>query len=81
MMEEAEALRPGKESLHRMTMEGYSTTEIGRAIGRDHSTVSCLNRRMEDALGYPRSYREVAELWARFQDRISYEDDIHEDAD
>lgn len=60
---------------YQLLKEGYSTTEAGRAIGRDHSTIIHLRDRMEDVFDYPVFYKDVIELWITFQKRIQDETD------
>lgn len=60
---------------YQLLQEGFSTTEAGRMIGKDHSTVINMRRRMQDALSLPQAYRDIVEIWNEFQKRI--QDDIH----
>jgi chromosomal replication initiation ATPase DnaA len=49
----------------RMMEEGYPTTEIGRAMGKDHSTVSYYARQRKDALALPMAYREHLTMYGK----------------
>ena len=51
--------------------EGFTQEEIGRFIGRNHSTVCCAEIRMRDALSAPRGNREHVELLDRFMKELS----------
>lgn len=41
-----------------MRSEGFSTIEIGDAIGKDHSTITYLSQKVADIVGYPDADRE-----------------------
>lgn len=58
-----------------MRKEGYTTTEIGRQMEKDHSTITHLKNEMRDALSLPQAYGDIIEIWNRFQKQI--QDDIH----
>ena len=60
---------------YQLLKEGYSTTETGRVMGKDHSTIIYLRDRMEDVFEYPTLYKDVIELWLTFQKRIQDETD------
>lgn len=64
---------------YQMTLEGYSSGEIGRQMEKDHSTIIYLRRKMQDALDYPQAYKDIIPIWERFQELIRY--DIHEGRD
>ena len=44
-------------------MEGYSYTDIGRMMRRDHSTVIHLVRKMEDMLSLPQAYKQEINMY------------------
>ena len=58
-----------------MCKEGYTTTEIGRQMEKDHSTITHLKNKMRDALSLPQAYGDIIEIWNRFQKQI--DNDIH----
>lgn len=60
---------------YQMIKEGYSTLEIGRQMMKDHSTVTHMKVKMQDALSLPKAYGDIIEIWNKFQKRI--QDDIH----
>ena len=43
--------------------EGWSEYAIGSAMGRDHSAVNHMKKRMRDMLSLPGMYPEAAEVW------------------
>ena len=49
----------------RMIDEGYSYTDIGRAMGKDHSTVSYFARMRKDAVSIPMAFREHLTMYGR----------------
>lgn len=55
---------------YQMTLEGYSTIEIGRQMMKDHSTVIYLRNKMKDAFEIPNAYRDILQIWNDFQKRI-----------
>lgn len=56
--------------IYEMVMEGYSTTEIGKALHRDHATVINGRRRIADTLEFPSMYASDVKLWERFKSAI-----------
>lgn len=62
-----------------MCKEGYSTTEIGRQMEKDHSTITHLKNKMRDALSLPEAYGDIINIWDKFQKLI--QDDIHQRTD
>lgn len=58
-----------------MCKEGYSITEVGRQMMKDHSTIIHLRNKMQDVFALPQLYGDILEIWNRFQKRI--QDDIH----
>lgn len=55
---------------YRLHGEGYSTTRIGKMIGRDHATVVHMIRKMEDILAYPGAYQDESEKYRRFENSL-----------
>lgn len=53
-----------------MIKEGYSTPEIGHQMIKDHSTILHMKRKMQDALDVPSAYRDIIDIWNKFQKRI-----------
>lgn len=52
---------------HRLRKEGYSNSEIGRAMGRDHSSVTHLDKKMRDMLSVPGAYKEEMRIYEKFE--------------
>jgi len=50
-----------------MAMEGYSTTEIGAFMNRDHSTVSYYTQTMDAALQMPQAFADLIRKNERFK--------------
>ena len=61
---------------YQLTKEGFTTSEVGEQIGRDHATVSYHNSRMQFVLDHPYAYEDIIDIWKQFQTRLQY--DIHE---
>ena len=53
---------------YRLHKEGYSYNDIGRMMGRDHSTVVHLVERKENALSVPGAYKSETEMFNRFEE-------------
>lgn len=45
-----------------LTSRGLSSSQVGRLIGRDHTSVLWSLRRVADAMAAPQSYRDVTAL-------------------
>lgn len=54
--------------------EGFTPSEIGRMLGKNHSTIIHLRHKMQDALDYAFAYKDVINIWKQFQKLI--QDDI-----
>ena len=51
---------------YQLRKEEYGYCEIGRMLGRDHSSVIYLYNRMSDMLSVPNAYRVEMEKWKEF---------------
>ena len=60
---------------YQLTQEGFTTSEVGEQIGRDHATVSYHNSKMQFVLDHPYAYEDIIDIWKQFQTRLQY--DIH----
>ena len=49
----------------RMMDEGYSISDIGRAMGKDHATVSYYARMRKDAVAIPMAFREHLTMYGK----------------
>ena len=47
----------------KLSEEGWGEKQIGRVLGKDHSTVHHMKVRMRDMLSLPGQYPEAAEIW------------------
>jgi hypothetical protein len=56
--------------VYQMRQEGYTLQVIGKHLGRNHSSVYNLEKRMEDALNYPKVFQSEIQQWDRFQELI-----------
>ena len=54
--------------------EGFTESEIGRHIGRDHSTVHHLSDRMNAAFSLPSAFADVIELYNKYIDTLTNEE-------
>lgn len=50
--------------------EGYSYTEIGKIMKRDHSTITHLAYRMRDMLSLPNAYKWEVQQYKRFEEML-----------
>ena len=55
---------------YQMIKEGYSTTEIGHQMMKEHSTIIHMRKKMEDVFYLPHAYRDILEIWNKFQTQI-----------
>ena len=58
---------------YQLVKEGMTASEAGRFLGKDHSTIIYMRRRVEDALMYPKQYTDVIYIWKQFQKKIEDE--------
>lgn len=58
---------------YQLLQEGFSTTEAGRMIGKDHSTVINMRMRMQDALDLPQAYKDIINIWKQFKEKIDHD--------
>lgn len=58
---------------YQLVKEGMTASEAGRFLGKDHSTIIYMRRRVEDALMYPKQYTDVIYIWKQFQNMIEDE--------
>lgn len=55
---------------YRLHNDGYSYSEIGKMLKRDHSTVTNLVHRMRDMLSLPMVYRQEVQQFKRFEELL-----------
>lgn len=55
---------------YKLHEEGYSYSEIGKMLKRDHSTVTNLVHRMRDMLSLPVMYRQEVQQFKRFEEML-----------
>lgn len=60
---------------YQLTQEGFTTGEAGRMIGKDHSTITFLKQKMQDALEYAYAFQDIIDIWKQFQNKL--QDEIH----
>lgn len=46
--------------------EGYSQSDIGRFVGRDHATVCHAENRVKDMFSFPNAYKEEINLYNKY---------------
>lgn len=61
--------------VYQMSMEGYTTIEIGDQMGKNHSSIIHMRNKMQDALSLPKAYGDIIDIWKQFQNKI--QDEIH----
>jgi len=52
---------------YKLRKEGYSNREIGRQMGRNHSSVTLMGKKMEDMLSVPESYKYEVGKYKEFE--------------
>lgn len=55
---------------YRLVKEGYHYSEIGKAMGRNHSTISHYVRKVENMLSVPLAYRREVQQFKRFEEML-----------
>lgn len=55
---------------YQMRKEGYTITDIGKQMNRDHSTVTHLVRKFNDMLSVPAAYESEIEMFRDFEKSI-----------
>ena len=55
---------------HKLRREGYSYSEIGKMMHRDHSSITNLVHRMSDMLSLPNAYKREVEMYKRFEEML-----------
>ena len=55
---------------YRLHNEGYSYSEIGKIMKRDHSTITNLVHRMRDMLSLPNAYKWEVQQYKRFEEML-----------
>jgi len=55
---------------YQLREEGYGYCEIGRMLGRDHSTVIHLYNKMSDILSVPNAYRREIDMFRKFEELL-----------
>lgn len=58
---------------YQLKLDGFSTGRIGKELGKDHSSVMHMTRKMQDALNFPKMYWDIMPIWNEFQKRIKDE--------
>lgn len=51
---------------YKMRSEGYSTTQVGRGLAKDHSTITHYERMIEDVLHTPEAFADINEIYNKF---------------
>lgn len=55
---------------HKLHNDGYSYSEIGKMMRRDHSTITHLDHRMRDMLSVPNAYKLEVQQFKRFEELL-----------
>lgn len=56
---------------YQLRVDGFSTGEIGKMVGRNHATVLYLCKQMQCCIAYPNSYRSEHDMWEAFQNMLN----------
>lgn len=60
---------------HRMRAEGFSLCQIGAAMGKNHSTVANVLKKMDGVEEFPRMYWDILPTWDKFKKLVDNETD------
>lgn len=58
---------------YQLFKEGYTTTETGKMLGKNHTTIIHMRTRMEDALMYDYAYQDIIHIWKQFKAKLQNE--------
>lgn len=53
--------------IYQLYKDGLTEAQIGRIIGKDHSTINYSKNRVKDVMDSPSSYKQEIKLWTEFQ--------------
>lgn len=62
---------------YQLRQEGYSLIRIGKMLGRNHSSVLAMEKRMKDVLAFPHIMPHENEIWNKFQEKLKEYDEKH----
>ena len=54
-----------------LAAEGFTETAIGRALGRDHSSVNVMKKRVTQAISMPTMYPDVVGMYNSFRNNLN----------
>ena len=55
---------------HRLHNEGYSYSQIGRQMKRDHSSITHMYKRVEEMMSVPFAFKEELKLYEKFNELL-----------
>ena len=58
---------------YQLLQEGFSTTDAGRMVGKDHSTILNMKKNMKNALEMSFAYKDIIEIWVQFKNKVDNE--------
>ena len=64
---------------YQLTRDGMTSQQVADVIGKDRSTISYLNAKMQFVIDHPYAYEDIIDIWKRFQKQI--EDGIQQGTD
>lgn len=62
---------------YQLRQEGYSLVNIGKMLGRNHSSVLAMERRMKDVISLPHIMSHESGMWNKFQLKLKEHDEMH----
>lgn len=55
---------------YKLSQEGYTEYQIGRLIGKDHSTINYLKKKAKEIIDAPQYNRDAFQIWEQFNNSI-----------
>ena len=55
---------------HVMIKDGYTESEIGRLLNRNHSTINHYKNIMNTVMEYPNQYKDIINLYEKYRNHI-----------
>lgn len=56
---------------YQLMQDGYSTSFVGKMVGRDHATILHYRKCMENCKTFPKAYRYECDMWEEFQKMLN----------
>lgn len=62
---------------YQLRKEGYTSSQIGRLLQRNHATVVNMIAKIQDLIEFPNTFLDEEEIWNKFQLKLREHDEKH----